>query len=153
MAGFQLSRHVAGSPEAVFDLFSDLARAAERVSGITSLELLTDGPVGVGTRFRETRLMFGKPATEEMEVTVFERPRRYTIECHAHGTHTVSVFSLVAAGDGTDLTVDLSTTPTTLGAKLFAPIAKMFMGTMRKCIESDLDDLERHLPGAASAGA
>ena len=30
--------------------------------------MLSDGPIGVGTRLRETRIMFGRPATEVMTI-------------------------------------------------------------------------------------
>ncbi len=49
-----------------FEAFCELDKAVERIPGITALEVLTDGPFGEGTRWRETRLMFKKEATEEM---------------------------------------------------------------------------------------
>jgi hypothetical protein len=64
-------------------VFTDLDGAAERVDGIQKLEKLTDGPVGLGTRFRETRRMFRKEAAEEMEFTAFEPGRSYGVCCDA----------------------------------------------------------------------
>jgi len=41
------------------------------VPGITSVEFLSETRSGVGTRFRETRVMNGREATVELEVTEF----------------------------------------------------------------------------------
>lgn len=142
MAGFSLTKRVTGRPEDVFALYADLRNAADRISGITKLEVLTDGPVGVGTRFRETRVMMGREATEEMEVTAFDPPRSYTVECHSHGTHYLSTFSFAEADSGqTDVTVRFDATPQSLFAKLLSPLAGLMMGTVKKCTQGDLDDL------------
>ena len=58
----------------VFSIATDLQNAPERIGGITKLEVLTDGPFGLGTRWRETRVMFGREATEVMWVTAFDPP-------------------------------------------------------------------------------
>ena len=43
--------------EKTFAVYSDVTNAAGRIKGIRKIELLTPGPVGVGTKFRETRVM------------------------------------------------------------------------------------------------
>ena len=57
MAVISMSRHVDAAPNVVFDLCTDVEHFADHVSGIKKCELLTEGPVGVGTRFRESRVM------------------------------------------------------------------------------------------------
>ena len=60
-----MSEHVTAPREVVFEVAADFHNAAElNIQGIDSLEVLTDGPIGVGTRFRETRVMMGKSSTE-----------------------------------------------------------------------------------------
>ena len=44
MSTITASTTVAAPPERVFEVYTDLAKAAERIPDITSLELLTDGP-------------------------------------------------------------------------------------------------------------
>ena len=65
-ASFTLSRHVETPVDRVFEVFSDIPRSHEMVDQIVRIEMLTDGPVGVGTRWRETRMMFKREATEEL---------------------------------------------------------------------------------------
>src|SRR5688572_3894697 len=43
------------SPDRVWALASDFANAPGRIKAITKVELLTPGPAGAGTRFREWR--------------------------------------------------------------------------------------------------
>lgn len=63
------SVRIRGTQQAVFEAISDLEHAAERIGAIKEIEMLTDGPVGKGTRWRETRLMFGKECTESPNST------------------------------------------------------------------------------------
>ena len=90
----QIERDVAASPEEVWRVLTDLDHAAETLSGVSRVELLTEGPYTVGTRWRETRKMFGKEATEEMRVTAVEAPARTTVEADSAGVNYVTVFTL-----------------------------------------------------------
>ena len=142
MSEFAIKKHFDAPLESVFELISDFHHAAEHVRGINKLEILTDGPIGVGTRFRETRLMFGKESTEEMEVTAFDPPHGYTVECESCGCHYRAEYFLVGDIAGTHVRVTFTTRPLTLVAKLMSPLAILMIGPMKKCIEADLDDLQ-----------
>src|SRR5690606_20498281 len=54
-----LSRRVAAPPEAVWEVLTDLDQAARRLTQVTDLHVISDGPYAVGTRWRETRRMMG----------------------------------------------------------------------------------------------
>ncbi len=136
------STHVQGSPEKVFGVFSDIDRAEERISGITKLEKLTEGPVRAGTRFRETRVFFKREATEEMEFTEVTPPKSYTIECDSCGAHYKTTFEFVPEGSGTDVKVTFNSQPVTLFAKLMTPLGFLMSGTLKKCLTKDLEELK-----------
>jgi hypothetical protein len=127
----------------VFDVFTDLRRAPGRVKGITGLEVLTEGPVRQGTRFRETRTMFGKQATETMEITSFDAPRSYTVGCGSCGAHYTTRFTFTPEGPSTRVEMSCTVEARSFVAKLFKPLAKLMMKQMRKCFEADLGDLQR----------
>jgi hypothetical protein len=137
-----MTERIIAPQERVFGLFADLDGAPGRIAGITKLERLTVGPVGVGTRWRETRVMFGKEATEEMEFTVFEPPRRYVVEAESHGMHYRSEYQFEPAGGATDVHMTFEGRPLTLGAKLMAPLGLLFAGTAKKCFAQDMADLK-----------
>lgn len=142
MADLTVSTHVAAPVERVFEVYTRIDKAAERIPDITKIEMLTEGPFGKGTRWRETRVMFKKEATEEMWVTGFDPPRSYTVEAESHGMHYSTLFSFTPEGDGTKVTWTFSGTPVSLGAKIMAPIFNVLMkGTMKKCMLGDLEAL------------
>src|SRR5947207_3024846 len=127
MARFSLRKQIDAPLETVFALFADLANAPGRIKAITKLEILTPGPVGAGTRFRETRLMFGRECTEEMQITAFDLGRGYEITSHACGAEFRSSFSFTANCHGTGVDVEVETRALSLFAKLLKPLAWLMM--------------------------
>lgn len=149
-----LSEFIDADPERVFEVFTDVARAPERVTGIKEVTMLTDGPVGRGARFRETRVMFGKDATEELEFTDFQPPRSYTIGCESCGVYFTSVFTFAPEAGGTRVNMDMRSRALSLKTKLMAPMCILFAGSAKKAMRQDLLDLKRFAEGDASpAGA
>ncbi|MGB0717534.1 MAG: SRPBCC family protein, partial [Phycisphaerae bacterium] len=154
MAKFTLTVHVDAPREKVFQIFSDFENAAERISGISKLDILTDGPVGVGTRFRETRVMFNKEATEEMEITQLTTGESYTVICESCGCHYESIFRFEPDGERTHVAMEFNAKPLTLFAKLTSPIAGLLFGSMmRKCMLKDLEDLKAFAEGKPAPAA
>ena len=142
MATIIVSTFVSAPIESVFNIYTDLENIAERVSAITKLEILTEGPFGKGTRWRETRVVMKKAATEEMTVTSLDPPNGYTVESRSHGMLYETHFTFKPESDGTRVTWGFNGTPQTFGARLSAPIfALFFNGMMKKCMLSDLEEL------------
>ncbi len=153
MDPIRVSRHVAAPPERVFALASDFPNAPEHVDAIVRVEMLTDGPVGVGTRFRETRVMFKKEASEEMEVVEFEPPSRYVVTADSHGARYRTTFSFEPEQGGTRVSFEFQAEPYTMAAKLMAKtMGKLMMGSIVKCVEQDLDDIKAHAESDAASG-
>jgi carbon monoxide dehydrogenase subunit G len=140
MSELTVSTQVAAPLERTFQAFTNLEKAVERVPAITAVEILSEGPFGEGTRWRETRLMFKKEATEEMWVTGFNPPNSYTVEAESHGMKYSTLFEFTTVGDGTKVTWTFTGKALTLGAKIMAPIFNVLMkGMMRKCMLGDLE--------------
>lgn len=137
------SEHVDAPVERVFAVASDIERAPEVISAITKMDMLTPGPVGVGTRFRETRIMFGKEATEVMEFTVFDPPRSYTLVADSHGCHYMSTFRFTPEAGGTRVDFEFTGDAHSFGAKVMSAVMGPLMkGTMRKMLAKDLRELK-----------
>lgn len=141
MASLTLTKEIAAPVEIVFALFTDLDHAAEHISGVSRIDRVNAGPVGLGTRWRETRLLLKQEVTEEMEITGFVPNQSYTVGCLSKGTYYESVFRFRREGNGTRVTLDLEAHPQTLTAKLLAPLGWLLLGIVRKCTEQDMDDL------------
>ena len=69
-----LTQHIHASPEKVWAVISDIPGSAATLSGIESVQMLSDGPYGEGTRWKETRTMMGRAETVEMWVAQAELP-------------------------------------------------------------------------------
>jgi hypothetical protein len=150
MARVTVTRRVEAPPATVFALFSDFENAAGRVTAIKKIELLTPGPVGVGTRFRETRVVFGREATEEMEVTAFEPGRHYALTARSCGAEYRSGLHFRPDGSGTVVEASFEARPLTLLARLLSPLTALMSGVLKKCLEGDVEDLKKIAEGAAS---
>lgn len=144
MKDIQVTRHVAAPVERVWGLATDLAGAPGVLGGVDRVEILTPGAFGVGTRWRETRTMLGREATEEMEVTAVEAHRAYTVEADGPGAHYVSTFTFTPSGDGTEVTLTFGARATTGVARVMAaltgPLARR---SVEKALRGDLEDLAR----------
>lgn len=152
MAGAKSSIVIHAPQQQVWEAVTDLHGAADRIEGITKMEVLTDGPVGKGTRFRETRIMFKKEATEEMEITGWDPPNAYTTEASSHGCHYTSVVRCVPDGGGTRLEMSLDAQPLTFSAKLMTGLLGwMFKGACEKAFAKDLDDIRKYVEGSSAA--
>ncbi len=134
----------------VFEVFTDLRAAAGRLSGLKSLEVLTDGPIGLGTRFRETRVFMGKDATETMEITSFSPPNAYEVTANSHGCAYHSILTFTPnSPTSTTAAMTFSATPNTLPAKLMSALMGwMVKGACRKAMQQDFDDLKRAIESA-----
>lgn len=153
-----LSTHIDATQDRIFAAVSDFPNAATFITAIEAIEMLApahDGsPIGVGTRFKETRTMFGKQAVETMEVTEFDPPRAYTLSALSCGVQfhsRITVLEETPGGqrDGTSggcrLSYDVHATPTTFTARIMSAIMTPLMkGTMRKAMEKDLADIKGH---------
>lgn len=137
-----LEETVAAPVNTVFQVFTDLHHAADHVEAIQSLEVLGHGPVGKGTRFRETRVMFGKESTEEMEITAFSAPNVYLVEAMSCGAHFATEYRFDARGPSeTQVTMTMNSRPVTLMAKLMTPMGFLMKGAMVKMLEKDHAEL------------
>ena len=143
MQDVEVRRHVAAPVQRVWDVATDLAGSPQVVRAIDAVEVLTPGPFAAGTRWRETRTMMGRSATEEMTVTAVELRRSYRVEAASRGAHYVSTFSFAPSADGgTDVTTTFGGRPTSTVARVLgvvtAPLARR---AVTRALEQDLDDI------------
>ncbi len=139
----QATKTIAASPERVWALVTDLEEFEQAISGITKIERLDDGDgFQVGTRWRETRVLFGREAVEEMEVTSLEPGKAYTVEADGRGAHYRSVLSVKPSGEGAVLEMSFSGEPTGAFSRFMAAtVGKLFEGATRRAFEKDLAEI------------
>lgn len=138
-----LTTKVNAPPEAVFAIMADIPCWHQVLQKIESVEMLTPGPVAAGTRFRETRTMFGKSATEEMTVAEIEPPHRLVLTAFSHGTAYRAEHIVEPSPSGCTVTLEFEGRPMSFVARLMAPVGWLFLGLVKKQIAGDLQDLKR----------
>ena len=150
MQDVEVRRHVAASVQRVWDVATDLEGSPQVVRGIDAVEVLTPGPFGVGTRWRETRTMMGRSATEEMTVTAVEPQRSYRVEAASRGAHYVSTFAFAPSADGgTDVTTTFGGRPTSTMARVLGAVtAPLGRRAVTTALEQDLHDIAAAAEGA-----
>jgi carbon monoxide dehydrogenase subunit G len=148
----EVSQPVAAPASAVWQVITDLPHWSEVVAGIDSVERLdTADGFGVGTRWRETRTMYGRTATEEMEVTAVEPGRSYTTQARNGSTLYTSVMSVQPRGDSASLlsmTFDAQAGGL-LNKTLGAVVGRLMAGNVRKMMQKDLQDIARRAESLA----
>ena len=86
--------------EVVFDYMTDPSKLASWQTSKTSVEQLTDGPPGLGTRVRErTKPPGGKEFEQVVEFTEFVRPQRFHVHI-VEGPYPVDGSWSLEPGDG-----------------------------------------------------
>jgi len=138
MAGFTITQRIDAPLDVAFEVFTDFEHGADRIPSIVKTEMLTDGPVGIGTRWRETRRAGAGTATEELEIVRFEANEGYVVECESNGCKFTSACVLFKDGYGTKVEVALDIEPRTWSARLRLYFVLVMI---RKEFKRDLDSL------------
>lgn len=142
---------IAAPPEAVWRIVSDFENASKTVRAIEKVEVMERPASGlVGFKWRETRTMFGKQATEVMWVTAASEPSHYDTRAESHGAIYTTRVALAPRGDGTRLTMEFEGRPVTFGARLaWGLMGFMFKGATRKALAKDLEDIKAKVESAS----
>ena len=143
MAKVKVSSEIDAPVEQVFGLFTDIEHAAERVSGIKKIDILSTGPFHLGFRWNETREVMGRLDDAQMEVTSFEANRGYTVTHHKAGVRIDTMFSFEAMGSRTRVGIEFEMDPQGLPPGLLSPLEWAIGGKVRNVLSDDLDDLKQ----------
>jgi carbon monoxide dehydrogenase subunit G len=151
---FQVTHTLPAPPERAFQGLTDLEKAEAWMPGLIRIERL-GSTAGVGSRWRETRKMYGKDVTEEFEVTAFEPPSRFGLRVDGSkgssgsGIYTFD-YRLSPDGGGTRVVLDAS-----IGgiSRIREWITRLFVGMYRKMIAKDLVALAEHLRKESATAA
>ena len=137
------SRIIYAPIDRVFEIFSDISKLEDRIDGITRVDILSDVSNGLGTRWRETRIMFGQEATEEMEISSFKPNQSYEVVAASRGTEYHSIYTFTENADNsTTVEMVFSGKSVSFMAKLMSPIAILFKEATQKALEADMDQLK-----------
>ena len=143
------------SKEAVWTVITDIDHAAQTVSGIEEVEVIERPASGlVGLKWRETRTLFGKTATEVMWITDAGEAEFYRTRAESHGAVYVTTMRITEQDDGCLLTMALDSRPQSFAAKLMGiGFGLLFKGATRKAMLQDLNDIKAAVEAQGNDGA
>lgn len=144
---FEVKRTIQVSQEIAFKSLLDLDAARHWMQGLVRMERLDDGPMRVGSRWKETRKMFGKEATEHFEVVEIEEPEKIVLRVDGTKGTTgkgeyIFTYRITSSGEYSEITLHGEINGLTGLTKLFG---KMMAGSFKKACEKDLDALKNYL--------
>jgi uncharacterized protein YndB with AHSA1/START domain len=123
MAYVENTIEIGRSPEEVFDYCVDLAREPEWNPKARQVEKITDGPIGIGTRF-EAEFLEGNPMT--IEFVRFDRPTGWQTVARSRRLNAKGEGRISATDRGARLVMRMELSPK--GAlRLLVPILGRFM--------------------------
>lgn len=150
MARVKVSTEVKAPVERVFELFTDIEHAAQRVSGIKKIDVMSTGPFNLGYRWTETREVMGRLDDATMEITSFERNRTYTVTHYkgavfGTGIRIDTIFTFEPVPAGTKVSLEFELHPGGLPPALLLPLEWAIGGKVRHVLSDDLDDLKKSI--------
>lgn len=150
MARITVTRVVDAPAEVVFRTVADIGHFSEAVPHIVNVEFLSEVRSGVGTRFRETRLMNGREASTELEVTEYVENDRVRIVSEAGGAVWDTVFTVSPGDDGAELRMVMDARPRTLAARLSVPL---MLRIVKGAVARDMDAVKAFCERTVSESA
>ncbi|MBY0095747.1 SRPBCC family protein [Mesobacillus maritimus] len=144
---FQVKKTAKQPIQKVYEGLLDLDEAKNWMQGFVGIQRLDEGPLKVGSEWKETRKMFGTKATEHFEVVELNAPQKIVLRCDGTKGTTgkgeyVYTYKLNSAEGVTEITLNGEISGLTGLTKFFG---KMMSGTFKKACEKDLDALIQHM--------
>lgn len=144
---FEVNRTFHVSQEKAFKGLLDLESAKHWMQGLVGIERMDEGPLQVGSQWKETRKMFGKEAYEIFEVVEMEGLEKIVLRCDGMKGTTgkgeyLFTYIISPLGEHTEITLIGEIKGLTGLSKWFG---KLMAGTFKKACTKDLDALKSYL--------
>jgi carbon monoxide dehydrogenase subunit G len=144
VAGFSHSIEVARPAHAVFPWLLEVDKVPRWMGHIEEYEQIGDGPLGTGSRLRQTIELSGSRVSFDLHVVRYEPPHAAEARFETNGVEVVNVYALEPAGAGTRLTQTMDAKPHGLAARMLIPVVQP---RLQRKLAEDLERLRALLDG------
>lgn len=132
-----------GSKAAIWAAITNIENASEIISGIEKIEVVKKPANGlVGLKWRETRMLFGEPATVEKWITDAAENEFYKTRAESDGMVFLTTNSISESSGGITLTSSHDSKPQGIVAGLKSLPMVLFKGVVKKALLQDLNDIK-----------
>ena len=122
----------------VFAFVTNPANMSKWNSAVVSMEQITPGTVGLGTKFKSVGEMLGRRIEGEMEVIAFEPDSKYGFQMNAGPVQVNVTLSFKTVGTGTKLSLNAQGNP----GGLFKLAEGVMQGRVKTMMEENLARLK-----------
>jgi uncharacterized membrane protein len=140
MSPFEVEVIIHAPVDKVFAISADIPNAPRHIPSIKRIDMLTEGEVRAGTKWKETRLSGKKEAVVELQITQFDAPEAYTVAAEAMGSKYRTVLAFEKAPEGTKVVM---TTYVESKGFMAGVMASMLEKSVKRGLQEDLDALKR----------
>jgi uncharacterized protein YndB with AHSA1/START domain len=140
MIQHEVSIHLDRPVEQVFAFLADTGKVSTWQSNLIKMEQLTEGPLRLGSRFREVRRLGRRESEIQAEITTFEPNKRFETKTTTKPQVTVS-YSFEAEDGGTRLNHKF----VMLTSGLMRLLEPLIASSIKKESQSDFETLKRIL--------
>jgi len=127
----------------VFAFVADPNNMSKWNSAVVSLEQITPGDVGVGTKFKTTGEMMGRRIEGEMQVTAYEPDTKCGFQVQAGPMQVNITLSFKTVGTGTKISLNAQGNP----GGVFKLAEGVMTGRVKSMMEENLARLKAQLEG------
>jgi uncharacterized protein YndB with AHSA1/START domain len=146
MARFSHSVEVGRPPEDVFPWLLEEDRVPRWMGQVEEYRQLSDGPLGAGTRLRQTIELSGSRVSFELEVLRYDAPRAAEARFETNGVEVVNLYALEPSGAATRLTMSMDAKANKFSARMLIPVVQP---RLERKLTEDLERLRELLDGGA----
>lgn len=141
MTRITVTKEIDAPVESVFRTVAEVNRFSKAIPHIVRVEFLSEEKTGLGTHFRETRLMRGKEVSTVLEITEYVENALVRLVADSHGAVWDTTFTTVAANGHSKLVMVMDATPKTFMARLSLPLIKRMVA---KAVDSDMEAVKTY---------
>ncbi|QED49799.1 SRPBCC family protein [Cytobacillus dafuensis] len=118
MADFRSSVIIHKPVKAVFDYITSMENTSEIMPNVVKMEKLTEGPIGKGTKFKETRSVRGNTVNADIEMVEYEQDKLFKTRSDSNGLIVEYTYIFHEIEEGTQVELDASVKTSGLRMKL-----------------------------------
>ena len=134
---------IARPPADVFAYLTDISKLVDWQATLLEMRQEGEGPLGVGTRLKETRKFLGRRIESELEVTAFEPDRQFDLKTLSGPVPFTVRHTLTPSNGGTRVEFVGEGEP----GKVFRMAERLVAQVARRQFTDDLETLKDRLEG------
>ena len=142
---YQATVCIDGTKEDVWRVITNIEGSVETIRAIEQIDVLENPASGlVGLKWRETRTMFGKQATEVMWITDSEPNHYYKTRAESHGMIYISTMEIESSDQEQHLKMRFEGQAQSLMGKIMSSVFGIMMNnSTKKAMFQDLQDIKK----------